>query len=893
MKWKCLTAITLLFLLGNESLFASGKDGKVPPLDEEDSSRALLRRPPEELEVDRTGEAVQRNRVRIRELRRLLSERDLDGYIIPHSDEYQTEELSEHSQRLKWLTGFTGSYGTAIIMREQGVLLVDSRYELQAKTQIPLTDITVADNSPEGWLSTLTLSSPLKVGFDPRLYVDQEMRALERKLGRLVVFVETPDNLVDQLWVDKPLPPANTIQIYPEKFAGESSIAKITKVKAKLAKDDVDVAVISDPDAISWLLNIRGTHSLANTPVVLGTLIFHRSGPLDFFVDSQHTTPETMSSLQESGVTIHGTQELQQALHSLGERQVLVDEKLVSRWIVRNISSRERLIFGEDPCWQFMVRKNHTEVAQIRLAHVCDGLALCEFLAWVDKVGGIEPNLTERSLADKLWEIRQRASRTFKRFHGEDFLVSLSFPTISAFGPNAAMVHYPVDEVVDGGARISSNSLYLVDSGAQYRNGGTTDITRTVVIGTPTQEQRDNFTRVLKGHIALANVQFLRRTPGRKLDILARQYLWGAGLHYGHGTGHGVGSFLSVHESPKSNFSDRMSVSLHEGMVVSNEPGYYKEGEYGIRTENLMLVVPSSHSGFSRFETISLVPIDRRLINYEMLAPEEVTWLDNYHRLVFKTLSPHFESHFAWLREQTKPYNQDYEDGFELTKDAHDKSQEVVERGLTLIKKAAEKGDAEAQRRLALYSLFGIKYFPSDLKEAFKWAHKAFEGFVYSRNSGWIDTLAGFYEYGWGTVVDLTKALALSVQAADPLYEGGNAEAQYRLAWMYKHGWGGVERNIEQAEYYLGLASQQTGKNLPESALSHFQTWANEYHSVVAALLLGEYYEMGYATLGSGKPGNLEDLKEALRYYEQAQSLSENTVTSQRIKRVRTLLQEM
>src|SRR3990167_1778363 len=658
---------------------------------------------------------------RIQKLRELCEEQGIDGFVIPHNDEYQSEDLPEPNKRLEWLTGFTGSAGLAVVTGDKAVIFVDSRYTTHAKKQVP-SIISVEESNYLDWLKNNMRGK--KIGYDSRLYLYKDYDLKE--LGAFITFKETPENLIDRIWgKERPSFSAGSIDLYPEKFAGEPAQSKIKKVRKKLEEGNIDAAMILDLDSIAWLLNIRG-HDLPYTPVILSSLLLPREGNISFITTKRKLTSELQDYFSSLGVVILH----EPNLDTLKGKRVLVDKNKVSVWLVNLLTKAgTEIIHGQDPSWLFRAKKNPTEIENMRLAHICDGVALCEFLAWLDKTVDKE-TLTEKGAAEKLLELRKHTSKSFRGFRGENFFTTECCSTISAFGPHAEMAHYSVKEIEGEGTTITGNSLFLIDSGAQYRNGGTTDITRTIAVGTPTDEHKDRFTRVLKGHIALANVIFprelktiLQRTPGVQLDSLPRQFLWEGGLNYGHGTSHGVGSYLAVHESPGSYFGNNL-VPLEEGMVLSNEPGYYKEGAYGIRIENLMLVVPSLQTDFLGFETISLAPIDKRLIEVRMLTDKELLWLNNYHDIVFRSLSPYVDIKsltYPWLTAATSLIDRDYEEGMSLVR-REQKNRDDIKKGLKLIHKSAENGHLGAQERLAALYLFGFgEFLPPNKGAAFKW----------------------------------------------------------------------------------------------------------------------------------------------------------------------------
>ncbi len=587
---------------------------------------------------------------RLTALRSELAERDLDGFIVPHADEHQNEYLAPSSERLAWISGFTGSAGTAVVLADRAAFFTDGRYTLQAEAEVdgalferrhatdqPATD-WIADNLGGG-----------RLGYDPWLHTPNQLAAIEkacRKAGGGLVATE--GNPVDSVWRERPPPPAAPIVAHDEAFAGESSADKRRRVAAELTADGVDAVVLSAPDSIAWLLNVRGA-DVPYSPLPLSFAILYGDGGVDWLVDpakpaaalDEHLGPQIRS---------HPPERLGVLLDRLGNeaKTVRLDPATSPAWLFERLAAAGAAVDrGDDPCQLPKARKSAAELDGCRAAHRRDGAALVGFLAWLAETA---PNggVTEMSAADEL-ESRRR---------GDNRFMGSSFTTISGFGPNGAIVHYRVSPETD--RELEPGSLYLVDSGAQYLDG-TTDVTRTVAIGRPSDEMRRNFTLVLKGHIALATARFPAGTTGSQLDLLGRRALWDQGLDYDHGTGHGVGSYLGVHEGPHRISKTPSRVALEPGMVVSNEPGYYKSGEYGIRIENLITVVelePERDGAKAQlgFETLTLAPIDRNLIETVLLSDKELAWVDAYHRRVRDVLTPDLEADTsAWLAAATAP----------------------------------------------------------------------------------------------------------------------------------------------------------------------------------------------------------------------------------------------
>ena len=601
----------------------------------------------------RQGDALSRpwTRARIDDLRLELKRRSLDGFIVPRGDEHQGEYVPPRAERLAWITGFTGSAGVAIVLLEKAALFVDGRYTLQAQQQ---TDTAIfeqhhlVDAPPHEWLAA-NLRQGMRVGFDPWLHTPDgiaKLRDSAQRAGAELVAVDS--NPIDSAWADQPPEPIAPVRPHGERFAGRSAAEKRAELGAKLKADGFAAAVITAPDSLAWLLNIRGA-DVPHTPLPLGFAILHGDGLVDLFMDPRKLLPEVIAHLGNQ-VKVEPRAGFGPALDRLGQQKarVLVDAATSAVWISDRLARMGAdVVRGQDPCALPKACKNALELQNTRAAHVRDGVALVRFLAWLAKEAP-SGRLTELDAAARLFEFRAT---------GEHFR-DTSFTTISGAGANGAIVHYRASEATN--ARLAPDMLYLVDSGAQYLDG-TTDVTRTVAIGTPTAEQRDRFTRVLKGHIALAMARFPKGTSGSQLDALARASLWQAGLDYDHGTGHGVGSYLSVHEGPHRISKVPNTVALQPGMIVSNEPGYYKTGAYGIRIENLIAVCEAGMpAGAERpllgFETLTLVPIDRAVIDPSLMMPAEIRWLDAYHARVRQTLMPLVEGAAAlWLDEATQP----------------------------------------------------------------------------------------------------------------------------------------------------------------------------------------------------------------------------------------------
>ncbi|AYO81362.1 aminopeptidase P family protein [Methylobacterium brachiatum] len=583
---------------------------------------------------------------RIEALRAALRESALDGFVVPRADEHQSEYVPADAERLAWLTGFTGSAGTAVVLMESAALIVDGRYTLQAPEQVDTGVITVvplAESTAEAWIAD-NLKRDQVLGYDPWLHTSDGVARLERAAVKAGGSVRPVPNLVDAVWAGRPKPPAGLVVVHPEAFAGETVAEKLTRVRDALAAGGCDALVISDPHNLAWAFNLRGS-DVGHTPLALGYAILPREGRARLFLSSPKVDPALRAALAPVA-EILSRADLDDGLGSFSGVRVRVDSATGAVALKEKIEAAGGTAdIGKDPITGMKAVKNAAEIAGTRAAHTRDGASVARFLAWLDsaaEAGGLSEIAAVEALED------------FRAAGGD--LRDVSFPTISGSGPNGAIVHYRVTRASDRVVR--PGELFLIDSGAQYPDG-TTDITRTVAVGEPTEAMRDRFTRVLKGHIAIARAVFPKGTTGAQIDAFARAPLWQAGLDFDHGTGHGVGSFLSVHEGPQR-IAKTGTVALEPGMILSNEPGYYAPGAYGIRIENLVLVEPRAIPGGERpmlgFETLTLAPYDRRLIRPDLLAPEERAWIDAYHARVRDTLAPLLDAETrGWLDRATAP----------------------------------------------------------------------------------------------------------------------------------------------------------------------------------------------------------------------------------------------
>ena len=586
---------------------------------------------------------------RVNRLRLLMGKRGVDAYLVPRADEHQGEYVPASAERLKWLTGFSGSAGLAAIATRDAAVFVDGRYTVQVVAECPAKIFEfpgLARTKLKDWLVANVRRGGV-VGFDPWLHTAGEVMRLKAALEEHGLRIKAvPGNLVDKIWgADRPAPPSGAVVAQPVSLAGKSALEKISELQAQLKSARQDAVVLTLPDSICWLLNIRGS-DVPHNPVALAFAIVTIHGSkAELYIDPRKLSKDMRHSL-EPAAKIHSPEKLEERLVALkhADKRVRVDGETAAHWIT-NVLVRS-YVKGTDPCIALKAIKNPAEIRGARAAHARDGLAVSRFLAWLETAPQSGP-LDEIMAVKKLEEMR--------RDTGE--LKEISFDTISGSGANGAIVHYRVSEKTN--RRIKPGELFLIDSGAQYADG-TTDITRTVAIGKPSAEMRERYTAVLKGHIAIATAKFPAGTRGIDLDPFARRALWDLGLDYDHGTGHGVGSYLSVHEGPQSISRGGMAV-LEPGMIISNEPGYYKEGAYGIRLENLVLVTAAEiPNGGDRktmgFETLTLVPFDRTLIVAEKLSPHELQWLNDYHARVYDVHAATADAVTrAWLSKATAP----------------------------------------------------------------------------------------------------------------------------------------------------------------------------------------------------------------------------------------------
>ncbi|RWG14005.1 aminopeptidase P family protein [Mesorhizobium sp.] len=595
---------------------------------------------------------------RVATLRQWLAENKLDGFMVPRADEHQGEYVADRSARLKWLTGFSGSAGVAIILRDRAFIFVDGRYTLQVRNEVDLSIFTVeslVDNPPASWIKD-NLGKGARLGFDPWLHTIGEIKALkasaEQSGAKLVPLDKNP---IDIIWEDQPEPPRAPVELHPIAFAGELAKDKLARLAGAIEKEGATHAVLTDPSSIAWAFNIRGG-DVAHTPLALGFAILAADGKHQLFMDQRKFSRQVAAYLTQLADP-HDPGEFEAAVANLakGGAKIALDPVLAAEKLKMLVEGNGGIVVSApDPARIPRATKNHAEVAGSRAAHRRDGAAIAKLLCWLDRQ---QPDtLDEIDVVTKLEEVRRQT--------GEETQMPLrdvSFDTISGAGPNGAIMHYRVSRATS--RKLQSGELFLLDSGGQYQDG-TTDITRTVPIGQPTEEMRERFTLVLKGMIGISTLRFPAGTRGSEIDAVARVALWKHGCDFAHGTGHGVGSYLAVHEGPQR-IARTGTEKLLAGMMLSNEPGYYKEGSYGIRIENLILVTPAEQIeggdiAMHGFETLTLAPIDKRLIRSDLLTRDELHWLDQYHARVLAEIGPMVDGEtLAWLEKATAPLPHD------------------------------------------------------------------------------------------------------------------------------------------------------------------------------------------------------------------------------------------
>lgn len=587
---------------------------------------------------------------RLQALQKEFTSKSLNGFLVPMEDAYLNEYVPPSDRRIEFLSGFTGSAALMIVLEDKVLFFTDSRYTLQASKEVPedlCNQFDVEKQDPVKWLID-NIKEDIIIGFDPQLHCTHQIESMRKKLESSTINLRATDkNFIDEIWTSRPPVISEPIIAHEQRYTGKSSFDKRTEIALQLKKQKLDATLITDPASVAWLFNIRGS-DIPYTPLPLSRAILYNDGRADWFVDTSKPT-SGLHLTMGSNVTTYKLEEFLPTIKKLSEdkNNILLDPRqtpyIYTDCILKSAGKIKR---GEDLCALPRACKNKTEIDGIQSAHRRDGAALVKLLAWVDKNMG-QPPIKELDVVNQLETFRSEGSNH----------KGPSFTTISASGPNGAIVHYQPTEELN--RQIDRDSFLLLDSGAQYLDG-TTDVTRTIPTGKLTTEMMDRYTRVLKGHIALASICFPEGTSGAALDVLARQYLWQIGEDYGHGTGHGVGSYLNVHEGPQA-ISRNSPTALKVGMVISNEPGFYKAQHYGIRHENLQYVtelydLSTPEQKIFGFSPLTLAPFDRRAILVDMLTEQEKIWLNAYHVRITKALMPQLDkSTSAWLEKMTKP----------------------------------------------------------------------------------------------------------------------------------------------------------------------------------------------------------------------------------------------
>jgi Xaa-Pro aminopeptidase len=583
-------------------------------------------------------------------VRAAFDELGIDGIIVPREDAHLGREVPLRGERLAWVTGFTGSAGLAIVGRDAAAIFVDGRYVVQADREVDTAVIEIAhltNNPPFNWIAE-RLPSGTRIGYTPKFHSIADARRFEKAANQAnLELVRFDNDPLDMLWHGRPTTDSAPIVPHDLMFAGIDSREKLQKVGDVIASEQRDAAVLNALESVAWVFNIRGG-DLESTPVARGNAIVRKDGSAELFIDPAQINAELLQHLGNQ-VVVRPDSQFALALTELGaeEAKVSVDPAVCNAWIWQTLEDAGADVhFSPDPSLLLRACKNDVEIKGARACHKRDGAALTGYIRWLQQETA-RRNISEIDAQEELYR---------RRLNGEHFRGS-SFPSISAAGPNAALCHYRASpETVEN---LNDHPIYLIDSGGQYFDG-TTDVTRTIAIGEPTEEMRRNFTLVVKGHIALASVRFPLGTTGEQLNVLARQFLWQAGLDYDHSTGHGVGSYLCVHEGPQR-FIAGNSAALLPGMIISNEPGYYKAGEYGMRFENLMVVreagvFKDTPSKLLEFETITLSPLDRKLLNLDLLTKDEIAWIDSYHTTVREGLAQLLaDDDKDWFFHETRP----------------------------------------------------------------------------------------------------------------------------------------------------------------------------------------------------------------------------------------------
>ena len=584
---------------------------------------------------------------RISKLREILIKKSIDAYIIPSSDDHQSEYVGEYFKSRQWISGFTGSAGTVVVTPNSSELWADGRYHIQAANQIKGTEINLHKLGLQGvknhveWLQD-TLKEESKVSFNSRVISVSAFKDMQNKFKDKNIEIVPSEDFIEEIWTDRPKKPFSKVFVLEDKYAGETRVAKIKRVREEMKKDGACSYIISCLDDIAWLLNIRA-HDVSNYPVVISYFMIKEDSNI-LYIDRNKLNKDIEDELLRDGIIVKDYDEVLDDVKTIKNQTVIIDPAKTNVWIYNSIDESNNILEKRNLTTDMKAIKNKVELENYENCQVKDGVAMVKFMKWLkDNIG--KEYMDELSVADKLENFRKE----------QDLFIEPSFTSISAYKANAAMMHYAPTK--ENKAVLEPRGMYLIDSGGQYFDG-TTDITRTISLGTLSEEEKRDFTLVLKGHIGLSEAKFLYGTTGSNLDILARKPMWDNGIDYKCGTGHGVGFLLSVHEGPHSISPVPNTVKLEEGMVVTNEPGIYKEGKHGIRTENVLVVkefMTTDNGKFMKFEPITYCPIDLDAMDTEILTDSEKTWLNEYHKLVYVKLSSKLDDETReWLKNYTR-----------------------------------------------------------------------------------------------------------------------------------------------------------------------------------------------------------------------------------------------
>lgn len=586
---------------------------------------------------------------KIRSLRNLMASKGMDAYIVPTSDPHQSEYLADYYKTRVWLSGFTGSAGTVIVTKDKAILWADGRYFIQAEKELQGSEIELYKMGIPGfptyaeWLRD-NLAENSTVGFDGKIFAQSSLEALEKKLKGKQINLVGEHDLVAEIWKERPQPPSSKAFLHEIQYTGKTAAEKIAEVREKMAKKQATHFVVGSLDDIAWLYNIRGG-DVANNPVIISYAMVTKDEAW-LFVDQDKLDQAVRNNLAEQGVKIDAYENLADHMRRISTTSsIFLDHNRINAWLYAAIPAECEIIKGTNITTELKGIKNPTEIKNQRNAYLKDGVALVKFMIWLDENIG-KTQITEVSAAEKLEEFRRQ----------QEGFIEPSFGTIAAYKENAAMMHYAAEEGKSN-YELKPEAMFLVDSGGQYYDG-TTDITRTIVLGAITEEEKKDFTFTLKSHINVINARFLYGATGAGLDAIARYPLWQIGSDYKCGTGHGIGFLLNVHEGPHSMGMNRNTVTFEEGMIITVEPGVYKQGKHGIRIENVAVVtkdIETDSGQFMKFETLSFVPIDLEAIQIDLLSASEIEWLNNYHQEVYAKLAPYLSAaEKEWLAKETR-----------------------------------------------------------------------------------------------------------------------------------------------------------------------------------------------------------------------------------------------